>query len=1212
VSGGDAVIRQDGAHTQIQQQSHRAIIDWQAFDLSAEESVTFAQPSAAAIILNRIHDVKPSFIDGAISSNGQVWMINPHGMLFGRNAVVDVGGLLASASDIPNQDFLAGHDHFSIPAEPDAFIANEGILTAKEAGLVGLVAPRVENSGIIAARLGKVHLASGDTFGVDLYGDGLISLEASADLQQQIAANSGIIAAEGGRVLLTAAAAKDVVDSLIVNSGVISATSAGGQQGSIRIHAEGVNAVTDNDAGKKGTRTGASTVLNSGVLDVSGRDAGERGGSITVTGDQVALLAGSILDASGDSGLSGTTAGKAASAYRDGAAGGDIRIGGDYLGLGDTPTAQNLYVDSGALILNDAITQGDAGRTIFWADHSNLFAGAIYARGGYVNGNGGFAEVSGKEYLDFDGSANLTAQHGKKGTLLLDPTNITIYNGASTTDSGLILNLMMLEGSGTNVNDYSSSNLDGTLIGGTAWSSLLPSNSAYTGNYSLSFDGLNDKVGIGSLGNLGYTTVAMDFRFSAASNHSWPITFDTAFRQGIIIDDHLFRYRAYGVDVSVNYNFTIGQFYHLAVVARSGGIDFYVDGALIGTRGISTATHNFNDVRLGATQDNVEWFRGNLQDVRIYNRSLNSTEIGLLADNSAISIQDLQRISQTADIYLLASNNINLNFQGDTLNFTTAGRSLTLDAGNQITTASAGNITTNNGNISLTGTNGILLNHAMGFTSNNGNISFNNPITLGADTTINAGTGAVSFGGTVNGGYDLTASAGSFSFGGAMGGSTRLGDVSLTSAGAMSLGAIRANTLLARTTGATADLTLTGAFDVDGAGTPLTLASGRHFINSGGSLSVPSGRWLIYSADPAQNTLGGLSAAFKRYNCTYGGACPSLGTGNGFLYSLAPTISVTADNKTREYGLANPAFTASYSGFVDGDTSAVLSGALSLTSAATSASNVGSYTITSALGTLANSLGYQFSYTNGSLSVTPATLTVTADNKTREYGLANPAFTASYSGFRNGDTASVLSGAAALTTTATSASNVGSYTINAGAGTLGSTNYNFSFTNGSLSVTPATLTVTANNASREYGLANPAFTASYSGFRNADTASVLSGAASLTTAATPFSSPGNYAISTGRGTLSSTNYLFDNVNGILAVTASADLLPTGSLTFPFQSCHSSWASDNCFFSDPRLVTDRYFQDNHAILAFPNDWERNGEPDQEDRARRTYAVRIALP
>ncbi|PYV04284.1 MAG: hypothetical protein DMG26_07800, partial [Acidobacteria bacterium] len=125
-----------------------------------------------------------------------------------------------------------------------------------------------------------------------------------------------------------------------------------------------------------------------------------------------------------------------------------------------------------------------------------------------------------------------------------------------------------------------------------------------------------------------------------------------------------------------------------------------------------------------------------------------------------------------------------------------------------------------------------------------------------------------------------------------------------------------------------------------------------------------------------------------------------------------------------------------------------------------------------------SSTNYAVTYVAGTLTINAAVVTVTANNASRAYGAANPTFTASYSGFVNGDTAAVLSGSPSLTTTATASSPASAYTITAAQGTLSATNYTFAFVNGTLTVNAAVVTVTANNASRAYGAANPTFTAS--------------------------------------------------------------------------------------------------------------------------------------
>src|SRR5205814_1109880 len=140
------------------------------------------------------------------------------------------------------------------------------------------------------------------------------------------------------------------------------------------------------------------------------------------------------------------------------------------------------------------------------------------------------------------------------------------------------------------------------------------------------------------------------------------------------------------------------------------------------------------------------------------------------------------------------------------------------------------------------------------------------------------------------------------------------------------------------------------------------------------------------------------------------------------------------------------------------------------------ASAVGTYPIT--VGGAVASANYSISYVAGTLTVTPAALTITAGDKAKFYGAANPALTASYTGFVNGDTTASLTTPPTVTTTATSSSGVGTYPITASG--AASANYTFTYVAGVLTVTPASLTITANDKTRAYGAANPTLTISYS------------------------------------------------------------------------------------------------------------------------------------
>ncbi|MBC8284161.1 MAG: filamentous hemagglutinin N-terminal domain-containing protein [Nitrospinae bacterium] len=392
----------------IYQGTTKAIIDWNSFNINTTEHVDF-QLSQGGMTLNRITGNDPSHILGKLSSNGDLWVVNPNGIVFGNNSQVDVRGLVATTSNITNSNFLSGNYNFDIPSSFSNTIVNQGIITAAEGGLVALVAPGVKNLGVINARLGKVSLASGKTFTLDLYGDQLINLGIDSKVVNQVTGmdgevlsslitNSGSIFADGGVVQLGVNAAQDIVDHVINMDGVIQAQSVMEKNGKIILM-----------GGDEGD------VHISGTLDASGYNAGETGGEINVLGHLVGLYGTGFIDVSGDSG------------------GGTLLFGGDYQGNGVVPNAWDTFIGPDAQIFADAVNYGDGGRIIFWADRRMLFHGIVKGRGGKYFGDGGFVEVSGKEELFFDGSVDTSAANGKTGILLLDPDTITVSNGSGTT-----------------------------------------------------------------------------------------------------------------------------------------------------------------------------------------------------------------------------------------------------------------------------------------------------------------------------------------------------------------------------------------------------------------------------------------------------------------------------------------------------------------------------------------------------------------------------------------------------------------------------------------------------------------------------------------------------------------------------------------------------------------------------------------------------------
>ncbi|MGE0155061.1 MAG: filamentous hemagglutinin N-terminal domain-containing protein, partial [Reyranellaceae bacterium] len=281
VVSGAATINQQNQNTlNINQSTDRAVINWSSFDVGQDATVNFHQPNSGSWTLNRVTaSTAPSQILGSVNANGNIMVINPNGVMFGQGSRVDVNGIIATSANISNQNFMSGNFNFDQPGNPNAMIVNKGDITVKDAGLVAFVAPGVSNSGTITANLGRVSLASGNKFTVDLYGDNLVSIAVGGETTaapvdgngNPVAAlvdNSGQIIADGGRVQMTARQASQIVDNAINMSGVVRAQSAYvAQNGDIVL-----------DAGPSGN------VVVSGTLDVSGKGAGQTGGNVTVTG----------------------------------------------------------------------------------------------------------------------------------------------------------------------------------------------------------------------------------------------------------------------------------------------------------------------------------------------------------------------------------------------------------------------------------------------------------------------------------------------------------------------------------------------------------------------------------------------------------------------------------------------------------------------------------------------------------------------------------------------------------------------------------------------------------------------------------------------------------------------------------------------------------------------------------------------------------------
>lgn len=311
IRSGNGSIVEQGQTMTVQQNSNRMAIDWTQFDIAKNETVRYTQPDKNAVSLNRVTGGQQSLIEGNLNANGHVFLVNPNGVVFGKNASVDVGGLVAStarlADDTMNH-FGSSQDslNLAVDNENNAAVINEGIIKA-QGGLVALHASNVENSGTIANNGGMVALTAAKNLNLSSDADGKLNFTVDGTLARAQSLNSGTLKADGGYVVMTAKSAGDVLSTVVNNSGTIEAkTLRKNEKGQIIL-----------DGGEHGQ------VDVSGTLDASGTEKGQDAGNIKVIGEKTIVHDGTNLLARGD------------------VDGGKIETSGDVLNLGD-----NLTIDA--------------------------------------------------------------------------------------------------------------------------------------------------------------------------------------------------------------------------------------------------------------------------------------------------------------------------------------------------------------------------------------------------------------------------------------------------------------------------------------------------------------------------------------------------------------------------------------------------------------------------------------------------------------------------------------------------------------------------------------------------------------------------------------------------------------------------------------------------------------------------------------------------
>jgi filamentous hemagglutinin family protein len=1166
VSAGSAAIYSSAGKMTINQSSQNVAINWQSFGIAATESVNFVQPNSASVALNRVIGPDPSAIFGMLSANGKIFLVNPNGILFGRGASVNVGGLAASTLNISDADFMAGKYKFS--GASTASVQNQGAISAP-GGYVALLGANVSNSGVISARLGSVALAAGKAVTLDLAGDGLLNVTVDQGAVKALVDNGGMIQADGGQVLLTAQAAGTLLTTVVNSSGIIQAQTVQNRGGKIRL-------LGDMNSG---------TVNVSGTLDASA-PAGGDGGFVETSAAHVEVSPGLKVTTAAAQGLTGSWLVDPKD-YTIAASGGDITgaaLGAQLSGTNVTIlSSAGAAAGSGNINVNDAVSWSANTLTLNAANNININAvmtasgtsilalnpatanGADAAvAGGTVNVGMGLGGFTGR--VDFFQADGVTPRAGA-GFFSIGGVSYTVISSLGQAGSVTGTDLQGMAG-GLGGHYALGANIDASLT--STWNAgagfaPIGSGSGAT-NFTGVFDGLGHTISNLTINRTGTTVVGLFGYINAGTIRNVGLVgasvkggsytgalaglgyggvvsnaYSTGSVSGSSYTGGLIGNAGYGGS-----GMTVSRSFSTAAVTGTGyGAGGLVGGSLYGTISNSFASGNVNGNRY------VGGFVGNNRNGNTINNSYASGAVtgsnwvggfaGEISGNSAINTSySSGKVAGTTNLGGLVGFNNNPLTATVSNSFwdTTASAQATSAGGTGMSTAKMQQQANFTG-WDFTNTWAIYNGYTYPLMR-----QFLAPLTVTANNAQTTYNGAA-----YSGGNGITCSSG------ACPGSHLFNTTSFTGT---SQGAINA-----------ASYVLTPAVYSDQQGYLITAVSGVLTINPAALTVTANNVSKIYgsanpalgvsyvgfvngetsaslTAQPTVSTTATTTSSVGTYPVTASGAVDANYTFNYVNGSLAvnkATLTETANAASMTYGGSVPSLSGSIAGFVNGDTQASATiGTLSFATLATSSSNAGSYAITgSGLTPNGNYAIVQAAGNSSALTVNPASLTVNANNVSKIYGSANPILGVSYVGFVNGDTSASLTAQPTVSTTATTTSNVGTYPVTASGAV--DANYIISYTNGTMTVNKATLTETANAASMTYGGSVPSLLGSIAGFVNGDTqASATTGTLSFATPATSSSNTGSYAI-TGSGLTPNGNYAIVQAAGnSSALTVNPDSL----------------------------------------------------------------------
>jgi filamentous hemagglutinin family protein len=735
---GQADIQQVGKMLTIKN-TPNAIIEWQKFNIAKDEATRFQQESAKSIVLNRVSGIDPSQILGQLSSNGRVFLINKNGLLVGKDARIDTAGFVASTLDIKNDDFLNGRYRFD---GSGGKIAVEGMIRSQD-GDVFLISPDISNSGLIEASNGHVVLAAGQS--VEIVSLSLEGLRFTLQAPSDSVINLGQI--KGDAVGLFAGTLK--------HSGEIRAVRAEQVGGKVLLRASDKIETTTSSHITANGAVGGQVTLDagpSGTLLASGQISatGLKGGDVQLLGKHVGLLDHAIVDASGQN------------------AGGNILLGGDYQGgnaLVSNSTAS--YTSPESTLRADAITEGNGGKVIVWADKTTRVNGGISAKGGALGGDGGLVETSGKEYLDFKARVDTSAVKGwKSGTLLLDPQGISICSTASECTSSLTQSSGLFDHNVTASSNLTTEDINSALasnnviiqsIAAITFDADLNIATTVSSDKSLTFHAYKDDTSATGGDGIDMSNKTITTASTGSSLWTGDLTLKTD-KLGIktrqITTNGNITLLASDGSVFVNGDLTSGTNKQISISGKSGisqGTAITISSNILSVSTLSSATSG-TTIDIGKSAHSVNKISSNT-DYALYFKNSKAVEIISHPDLSSKSklgenswIETNGSISQSAPLELIGSGSLTLRATTGNINLNNTNNKIgSLSAK---TDASGGTITIKN-NSTLSLYNNINAQTQIGpsqsgMSTSNGNISLENSenITFGG-LEIDTGTGNV-------------------------------------------------------------------------------------------------------------------------------------------------------------------------------------------------------------------------------------------------------------------------------------------------------------------------------------------------------------------------------------------------------------------------------------------------------------------------------------